>query len=237
MKSRIGLKEAMVVCLLAPLAGSAGAAHIYWTDWTVAGTDMVTGAVALPGPSSVGVTYMGKYIHLYTDVDGTGTNYWTPFAATYADGVRVENGPVLSDVISLFDGGGFQCSVTFSEPVTNPVMAIVSLGRNHITASVAFSSPFDVVSHGTGYFGSGLLLEDQNKTVLGAEGNGTLQFIGQIKTLTWTIPFGEYWYGFTVGIPVGGVTPPPPVVPAPATLLLVSFGTALVGYLHRRRAW
>jgi hypothetical protein len=179
------------------------------------------------------VTYTGAY--LFADVTGTGTNYWTPFPTTYADGVRVDNGPALSDTIGLFEGDAGTCIVTFSRPVVNPVMAIVSLGRDHVVASSVFNVPFDVVASGAGYFGDGYLIEDANKTVRGAEGNGTIQFVGPVNTIRWTIPLYEYWYGFTIGIPLGenGY----PQVPVPGTLLLVSLGTILVGYLQRRRAW
>jgi hypothetical protein len=194
----------------------------------------VVGTATVPGLGPVGVTYTGAFVSTYTNTDGTGTNYWAPFPTTYADGVRVDNGPSLADVISLFDGGGGTCTITFSQPVVNPVMAIVSLGHQGLAATSAFNVPFDVISRGPGYFGNGPLTEEMNKTVRGEEGNGTIQFFGPVTSIQWTIPESEYWYGLTVGIP-GDDVGPAGEIPAPGTLLLASVGTALIGYLRRRR--
>jgi hypothetical protein len=228
----------VAVCLLGGLVGSVTAEPVYWTDWTSShrnntGPDSVVGTATTPDLGPVGVTYTGEFV--FASTDGNGINYWTGFDATYTDGVAVDNAPVSSDVIGLFDGGGGICAVTFSKPVTNPVMAIVSLGHQGITASSVFNVPFDVIAHGVGYFGDGLFYEDANKTLRGQEGNGTIQFFGQVSGISWTIPQGENWYGFTVGIPGPGDDVGPAAVPAPGTLLLVSLGTSLVGYLRRRR--
>jgi hypothetical protein len=232
-------RGAVAVCLLCGLAGSVTAAPVYWTDWTSShrnntGPDTVIGTATVPSLGPVGVTYTGEYV--FVDTTGTGTNYWTGFNATYADGVIVDNPPVASDIIGLFDGGGGTCTLTFSKPVTNPVMAIVSLGHQGLTASSVFNVPFNVVAHGVGYYGNGLLYEDASNTLRGQEGNGTIQFFGPVTCVQWTIPQGEYWYGFTVGIPGQGDEPVVPAgIPAPGTLLLVSVGTSLIGYLRRRQ--
>ena len=241
MRTKCFGKRAVAVCLLCGLAGSVTAAPVYWTDWTSShvnntGPDTVIGTATVPDLGAVAVTYTGEFISGRTNTDGSGINYWTGFDATYADGVAVDNAPVSSDVIGLFDGGGGTCTISFNKPVTNPVMAIVSLGHQGLTASTVFNVPFDVVAHGVGYFGNGLLYEDANKTLRGQEGNGTIQFFGPVTSIQWTIPQGEYWYGFTVGIPGPAAGPDDPVgVPAPGTMLLVGIGTSLVGYLRRRQ--
>ena len=60
-------------------------------------------------------------------------------------------------------------------------MAIVSLGQpGSARRPTAFNVPFDVIAHGVGYFGNGLLYEDAGKTLRGQEGNGTIQFFGPV---------------------------------------------------------
>jgi hypothetical protein len=225
-------RNALVACLLVALAGSATAAPVYWAEWTSAHrTDpsTVVGTVIVPGLGPVGVTYTGDWV--VVNLNDTGTNYWVP-PSTYADGVIVDNAPARTDLIGLFESNG-TCTVTFSQPVVNPVMAVVGLGRTGVAASSTFNVPFDVIVRGPGYFGDGPFTEEMNKTLQGENGNGTIQFYAPVTMIQWTIPEGVYWYGFTLGIPGQDA---PCEIPAPGTLLLASLGTALIGYLRRRRA-
>ena len=200
MRMRSCCRNALAACLLAGLAGSATAAPVYWAEWTAAHrTDpsTVVGAVTVPGLGPVGVTFTGDWVQV--NLNNTGTNYWQP-PSTYADGTIVDNAPARTDLIGLFEATG-TCTITFSQPVVNPVMAIVGLGRTGLTASTTFTVPFNVIVHGPGYFGDGLFMEDMNKTLKGQDGNGTIQFYAPVSTIQWTIPQGVYWYGFTVGVP------------------------------------
>jgi MYXO-CTERM domain-containing protein len=43
--------------------------------------------------------------------------------------------------------------VTLSEPIKDPIMAIVSLGSPSVTTSYNFDSPFTIASQGPGYWG------------------------------------------------------------------------------------
>ena len=110
MRTKRFCRGAVAVCLLWGLAGSVTAAPVYWTDWTSShrdstGPDTVIGTATVPVLASVGVTYTGEFLSSHTNTDGTGTNFWTGFDTTYADGVAVDNAPVSSDIIGLFDGG------------------------------------------------------------------------------------------------------------------------------------
>jgi hypothetical protein len=90
--------------------------------------------------------------------------------------------------------------VTLSQPIKDPIMAIVSLGSAAIPITYNFNSPFTIVSQGAGYWGNGPLTQLPGNILSGAEGHGTIQFIGTFSTFSWTVPTTETWHGFTFGI-------------------------------------
>ena len=194
----------------------AQAAPIDWNTWTSASGGMIA-------PDSVGVTFA---------IAGTGSlnnlvpNYpsYTP-TTTFADGTVVNNAPFHGNGIIRLEGGNTNVNtVTFSNPVVNPVMAIWSLGAAGTPASFDFINVTPVfVSGGPSAEYGGSAITISGNDVLGSEGNGTVQFIGTFTSLSWTNPQAEYWYGFNVGIAgVGGSVG----APEPSTLAL--FGIALV---------
>ncbi len=218
-----GLVAASVVALLVLVgATSTSASPIAWTMWTSAVTGASTGvANGSISPLGLTVTYNGEVKALVANYPS-----WQP-TSTFSGGT-VGNAPPQSGGIIRLNGGSASVvdTITFSKPVTDPVIAIWSLGQPGITAKFAFSQPFTIQSGGPSleYGGSGITSVLSN--VLGTEGNGTIQFSGTFSSLDFTLPIFENWYGFTVGVPE--------VVPEPASLLL--FGTGLIGLLHRRRA-
>jgi hypothetical protein len=90
--------------------------------------------------------------------------------------------------------------VTLSQPIKDPIMAIVSLGSAAIPITYNFNSPFTIVSQGAGFWGNGPLTQLPGNILSGAEGHGTIQFIGTFSTFSWTVPTTETWHGFTFGI-------------------------------------
>ena len=131
-------------------------------------------------------------------------DYFVPNTAYLSD--IVENAPTGGEIIALSKASNWN-RITFSEPVTNPVMAIVSLGTppNEHSAgtpiSYEFDAPFEILSQGEGYWGNGTLTKLYDNTLQGMEGNGVIQFIGTFTSISWTVSADEYWHGFTVGIP------------------------------------
>jgi hypothetical protein len=210
-------------------SGALQASTIAWVDWTAdtAGfTDGTASGTATAGGGGLAVGYSGEVYNLQTQVDGTGTDWWDP-AATWADGSVIGNAPPGTDIIALRGGTGSTNVITFSRPVTNPVMAIFSLGSPlHTSPAVtyAFDAPFDVIVGGasTGFGGSSVV-ELSGNVLSGVEGNGTIQFQGNFTSISFTVPTNESWHGFTIGAPV----------PVPAAVWL--FGSGLLGLLGMAR--
>ena len=119
--------------------------------------------------------------------------------------------------------------ISFGSPITNPVIAIWSLGANGNTASFNFEETPTIVAGGPSaeYNGSSIILGAIANAVYGAEGNGSVVFYGTFSSITWTNPSYENWYGFTVG--AAGST-----VPEPSTWAMLGLGFAALGLVRLR---
>jgi hypothetical protein len=226
------------ICLMSVVVGGmllgtgAMAAPTEWTDWvaaTVGTPGSAMGTITLPGPSTIEVSYSGQVTFAQTS---GGTDYWVP-SAPYTSSV-VGNPPTGSDIIALTGGTELTNTITFSQPVTDPVMAIVSLGQAGITVRYDFDTPFEILSQGRGFWGDGPLVREPGNVLAGTEGHGVIQFPGAVTSVSWTVMGSEFWHGFTVGCP--REQPGPNVIPAPGAILLAALGTILVGYLRRRQS-
>jgi hypothetical protein len=147
----------------------------------------------------------------------------------------VPNAPLPCDIISLVGPtSALKNTITFSRPVVNPFMAILSLGQPSIQVRYMFDQPFDVLSSGNGFFGgspAGSLFEDPSNVLRGIEGHGTIQFLGTFTSISWSVLDGENWHGFTVGasrLPVS-------TVPEPISMTLLGTGLLGVAAAARRR--
>jgi hypothetical protein len=231
----------MLRCAAVSLAGAlltaapprATHAQILWTDWTslqLGNVGSATGTIAAPG-GPVGVSYSGQVYA--TSQTACGSSYWLP-AATYQS-ATVPNAPPPCDMIALTGGPTFGTNtVTFSQAIVNPVMAILSLGQPSVVITYNFNQPFNILSFGVGSFGGPGTLSQLTPNVLtGVEGNGVIQFQGTFESISWTVPTAETWHGFTVG--VVGVASPTQVVPEPATVTLLGLRLVGLGTLARRR--
>ena len=218
------LSIAVALVLVMGMAGLSFGGVIDWANWTTtSGPDTVDGAGA-----SYTVSYNGELN--FAQINNTGTIYYYtdpshfPVGAPYTS-TTVSNLPPTSDIIAIV-GDGTTHTITFTGPVTNPVMAIVSLGQPSLHTSYNFDQPFTILSDGPGWWGSpGTLLNPSGNVLQGIEGDGTIQFIGTYSTITWTGSNGEVWNGFTVGVPV----------PVPPTALLLGSGLLGLGLLRFRR--
>ena len=237
------MKKSIALTILALLIpATAQAVPYHYVDWTAADVagGTASGTITLPDTSTVTVTFEainpdntpGQLY--FAQTDGTGTDFWNP-SAPYIS-TEVDNAPPDTDIVALVGGVNQTYRVTLSEAIRDPIMAIVSLGSGGTPTTYDFDSPFDIVSQGVGFWGgSATALSEQPGDILyGAEGHGTIQFIGTFTTFTWVVPTPETWHGFTFGIRTTEAIEPTPA-PEPGMLGILGLGLAALGLARRRR--
>ncbi len=140
----------VLACVLSLTALCQNAVHaqVIWTDWTggTAGTNGAAVGSLTVGTTTVGVAYAGEIQSLQTS---GGTDYWNP-SAPYIS-ATVPNAPPTPDIIAISQAS--TKTITFSQPVTNPLFAVVSLNGN----GYRFDRDFSILSFGQGFWGNGTL--------------------------------------------------------------------------------
>jgi hypothetical protein len=223
------MKRLALFVAAATFASSAvQAIPVHWADLTGATTNQVTGTITA-GSDVVGVTFSGSYG--FAQTSGAGINYWiepNPALRPYTGGI-VDNAPPDTDIIALSEGG--PKTITFSEPVTDPFLALVSWNGNAPT----FGQPFEIISQGCGFWGCGTFSAVTPTSFIGSgELHGIIRFPGTHTSLTFT-DTSEFWHGIQIGIAAVGTQPPPTGVPEPTTLALLAFGLLALVSVGRRR--
>ena len=215
---------ALVACAFA-VSGLASAVPLAWADWTAADATSASGTIG-----GIGVTFTGN-LNPPAQVAG-GENYWAASPEIFV-APGLDNAPPDADIIRLNGGPGTGVqTITFDAPVTNPVMAILSLGQAAWLITYVFDAEFDVLNFGPGYWGGpGTLTELPGNVLEGAEGHGLIQFIGTFTSISFTIPDWEDWHGFQIGVPEIAR------VPEPGTLALLALAVATLAASGRRRRY
>ena len=215
-----------ISALVLGVISSASATPVSWTDWTSATTTTASGTLDVNGnPVTVSVTDTAAFA--FTQVNGTGTNYWNP-SAPYLS-AAVSNAPPGTDIIALNTGG--TVTIDFSAPVLDPLIALVSWNSN----VVDFGVPIDILSFGQGYWGNGTPILNAGGTGFTGSGevHGVIELPGTYSSISFTNT-SENWHGFTVGV-VGLADGNPNPAPEPATLALFGFGLAGLAATRRRK--
>jgi hypothetical protein len=220
--------RAIALTVLLLVAGQAFADTVGWTDWTSSSgggsNTTVNGVLSLAG-GNVTVTYSGETGFVQT---AGGTYYWNP-NSTFTS-ATVSNAPGTSDIIAI-NGTNTLHTISFSQNVLNPVMAIESMGQGGVGTTYAFDTSFILLSQGpTCCWGTGSLTQINPSTLVGFEGAGTIQFLGSYSSISWYGANPEFWNGITVG----AADLAPSAVPEPASMILVGSGL-MAGLLRLRR--
>lgn len=227
----------VLAALLTLPIGSGHAGFISWTDWTsgVEGENgIATGTISI-GSTTVGVTYTGDIaftqLGLVADF-----NYWSENGdpKPYTGNTVVDNAPTPYELIAL-TRTGITNTLTFSEPVRNPILPIVSMGQPDRAVAYDFDIPFTVLSNGVGYWSfanagnPGLLTVSPDGILMGREAHATIQFVGTFSTISWvTREQSEYWHGITIGLTHDAL------IPEPTSLALFGLGLATLGAIRRK---
>ena len=223
---------ALLIFVVSLAVGHAPAgADTQWTDWTsfsVGTPGSATGSV-----SGVNVSYAGELDAAV--INGTST-IWAPNTSFVGGTVTVSPSSVGDDLRlngifpATFDGIN---TITFDEPVENPLFAIWSLGSPSIPATFTFVATPTLQAGGPNSIFGGSSITVLGNVVSGREGNGVVQFNGTFTSISWTNT-AENFYAFTVG--VNGPAGPPPAVPEPGSLALLVSGLGFaLGWLYRKR--
>jgi len=207
----MNLKLAAAAAAGVLLVGSAAqAATITWAIWS----SNTTGAMG-----SDALSYSGQLFGYSLQ-----PRYYDPSSSF--EGGNVSNAPTINDDSIILTGGSVTVdTVTFSHAVTNPVMAIWSLGSAPTPASFNFigDPSFSVVAGGpTNQYGGGAITQT-GEDVFGAEGNGVIQFVGSFTSISWTNPTYEDYFAFTLG----------EAIPEPGTWALMLLGLGGLGAAMR----
>lgn len=216
------------------LLGSASRAQqtVNWATWTNATSSSALGTITV-GSTTVDLRYSGEVDTGPTELNGVGTNHWLPTTSFTGTGLAPGNAPIGGDMIALVGGTTTIDTITFSTPITNPYIALWSVGANGSPITYNFSAPLTLVAGGpNAEYGGGALTQVSSNVVSGQEGNGVALFQGTFTSISWTVPTAESYHGFTVG--VAGLAAPS-AAPEPSALALLLPALPLLGGMTARR--
>ncbi len=207
----------LAVTLAAACIHTAASAGPSWIDWATVNTGTLT-----IGSDVVGVSLTGS-TPLSLD---NGTYYYNNANTGGISPSGSYGGFQPSDMLQVANTAFF--TLTFSQAVQNPYIALVSVGQGGLPVTYSFDSNVSVLSSGSNYWGySGYSVAGNAFT--GYEFNGVLQLHGSFTTMHIAVGQPEFWHGFNVGS--ASVS----AVPEPESYALMLAGLGLIGAIVRRR--
>ncbi|MCK6691630.1 MAG: FG-GAP-like repeat-containing protein, partial [Thermoanaerobaculia bacterium] len=154
-----------------------------WIDWnSVTPGNSATGTVNVDG-STITATY-------------TSTQVQSIQLPPYFNLGEAYNGyipPSGTEGLQAHHGAGITHTYSFSQPVTDPILAFWSFNSNSFT----FTTPFELVGHSPGVSTGG-----GNTVLVGqaGESNAAIRLIGTFSTISYTSGILEGWTGVNVGL-------------------------------------
>jgi hypothetical protein len=231
------LTLAFAFTVTAALANASTYSYANWTSATLSTLlpGSVTGTISTP-QGTLGITYTGD-VAPWTQINNIGNDYFSAYPSVFTNST-VSNLPTNVDLITLAQAHTFVDTITFSTPVTNPILDIVSLGQPGGPVSYYFNATPVILSQGVTFFGGcANCLFIGNNQLTGVEGDGVVEFVGTFSQLSWSTSGGEAWNGVTVAVAgeAAQQTNEGTGTPEPSTWTSLIIATILIGVA--RRPW
>jgi hypothetical protein len=200
--ARASLTAKVIACPDGGAMDGGVAPTVYWATWsqvTPGASGTATGSLS-PPQGDVQVSYAGEVDSNSAATGGTTLSGWGPVTFTPTstfESATVGNAPPPTGMIALAGTGSGKQTITFSRPVKDPLVAVLS----GATLEFDFDAPAMVLSTGQYLLGGismggSLSASGQSMTVAG--GAGVVELPGTFSSLTFTMPTPESVCCFTV---------------------------------------